>query len=80
VALLLLGIVGAGVGFGAFSDAISVRSGLNANPASASTIETAKNAAGVAVVLLVVTAVVAVLGGILGTFLSGRTQRRRETS
>lgn len=78
VGLLVLGVVGAGIGFGAFSDAISIPSGPNAGSVPPEAIEAAKDAAGVAAVGLVVTAAVAVLGGILGTALAGRTQRRRE--
>jgi hypothetical protein len=78
VGLLLLAAVGAGIGFGAFSDAIDVRSTLNGTSVPASTISAARDAAGAAIVLLVVTAVVAVIGGIIGAMITGRTQRRTQ--
>ena len=69
VAVLLLGAIGTGLGFGAFSDAIRV----NADPAA---IETARDAAGVSVALLAATAVAAVVGGVVGARLSGRAGQR----
>jgi hypothetical protein len=76
VGVLLLAAVGAGIGFGAFSDAIGIKSTLNGTAVPASTVTAARDAAGAAIVLLVVTAAVAVIGGIVGALITGGMQRR----
>jgi hypothetical protein len=70
VAVLLLGAIGTGLGFGAFSDVIRV------NAVDAAAVETARDAAGVSVALLAATAIAAVVGGVLGARLSGRAGQR----
>jgi hypothetical protein len=78
VGLLVLAAVGAGIGFGAFSDAIGIRSTLNGTSVPASTVTAARDAAGAAIVLLVVTAVLAAIGGCLGAMVAGGMQRRAQ--
>lgn len=74
VVLLVLGALGAGLGFGAFSDAVSIGGGGDA--VSPSAIQAAEDAAGWAVLLLLATAAAAVVGGIVGSMLSGRAAKR----
>jgi hypothetical protein len=78
VGLLLLAAVGAGIGFGAFSDAIAIRSTVTGTSVPSTAITAARDAAGAAIVLLVVTAVVAVIGGIVGSMISGGMQQRSQ--
>lgn len=71
VVLLVLSAVGAGLGFGAFSDTVGI-TGTDVTPEA---IETARDAAGVAVLLLVLTAAAATIGGIVGGRFATRTPR-----
>lgn len=78
--ILVLAAVGAGVGFGAFSDAVGINprgDGANVSP---SAIQTAQDAAGVAVLLLIFTAVAAVIGGVLGARVAGRKGGRDDAA
>jgi hypothetical protein len=79
VAVLVLASVGAGLGFGAISDAVGIKNaGLSGTAVPASTIQTARDAAGVSIALLAAVAAASVLGGILGAFLSGRVAGRKD--
>lgn len=71
VVLLVLSAVGAGLGFGAFSDAVGINpNAVNVTPEA---VETARDAAGVTVLLLLVTAAAATLGGVVGARFASRT-------
>lgn len=66
VGLLVLGALGAGLGFGAFGDVVNVNAGIDPANVPAEAIDTARDAAGVAVLLLLATAGAALLGGMAG--------------
>lgn len=75
VGLLVLGAVGVGLGFGAFSDVVSVNAGLDGAEVPGTAIDTAQDAAGVAVLLLLATAAAAVVGGVIGARFASRRPR-----
>lgn len=79
VGLLVLAALGAGIGFGAFGDVVSIDGSVEATDVPAGAVETAQDAAGIAVLALLVSAVAASVGGAVGAKMWPASRRRQHT-
>jgi hypothetical protein len=80
VGLLVLAALGVGIGFGAFGDVVSIDGAVEATDVPTGAVETAQDAAGIAVLVLAVTALASTVGGVVGAKLWPASRRRERTT